>query len=240
MRQVWDTWMPYADDIERIHYRASVLGPVGRGFDLFGDESVLCIYTPAIPTAYSQPLVTREPTNRFKAVARAYIGAIMPSLPRRCLLMKITCAIRSFPATALTVACRQNHWSSYRLCGVMQNEGDAVLARPPRPLQVSSCDIGRCSICRKRLAVQGIVKLLSGALTMGAPSSLPAGRLDYPGAWRLLVFFIPAFVLGLSCLSQSPSCSKTPEHEGGRASEQRRVLMSLVAYFCRKLPAVRA
>ena len=38
------------------------------------------------------------------------------------------------------------------------------------------------------------------------------------------MFFIPAFVLGLSCLSQARA-SKTPEHEGGRVSEQRRVLM---------------
>ena len=68
MRQVWDTWMPYADDIERIHYHASVLGPVGRGFDLFGDESILCIYTPGHTDGIFTTLVTREPTNRFKAV----------------------------------------------------------------------------------------------------------------------------------------------------------------------------
>ena len=38
-REFWESWIPYADRIERIHYRASVLGPAGRGFDLFGDES---------------------------------------------------------------------------------------------------------------------------------------------------------------------------------------------------------
>lgn len=68
MRQVWDTWMPYAGRLERIHYRASAMGPTGRGFDLFGDESVLCIYSPGHTDGIFTTIVSREPTNRFKAV----------------------------------------------------------------------------------------------------------------------------------------------------------------------------
>lgn len=78
---------------------------------------------------------------------------------------------------------------------------------------------------RKRLAVQGIVKLLGGALTMGLLLFLTAGTLDYPGACRLLcVFFIPAFILGLVLLIAKPELLakrlNTKETEPG----QRRVL----------------
>ena len=79
---------------------------------------------------------------------------------------------------------------------------------------------------RKRLAVQGIVKLISGALTMGLFLFLPAGTLDYPGAWRLLcVFFIPAFVLGLALLIAKPELLAKRLSTRETESEQRRVLM---------------
>ena len=79
---------------------------------------------------------------------------------------------------------------------------------------------------RKRLAVQGIVKLLSGALTMGLLLFLPAGTLDYPGAWRLLcVFFIPAFVLGLVLLIAKPKLLEKRLSTREAEPEQRRVLM---------------
>lgn len=79
---------------------------------------------------------------------------------------------------------------------------------------------------RKRLAVQGIVKLLSGALTMGLLLFLPAGTLDYPGAWRLLcVFIIPAFVLGLVLLTAKPELLAKRLSTRETEPEQRRVLM---------------
>lgn len=79
---------------------------------------------------------------------------------------------------------------------------------------------------RKRLAVQGIVKLLSGALTMGLFLFLPAGTLDYPGAWRLLcVFFIPAFVLGLVLLIAKPGLLAKRLRTREAEPEQRRILM---------------
>ena len=79
---------------------------------------------------------------------------------------------------------------------------------------------------RKRLAVQGIVKLLSGALTMGLFLFLPAGTLDYPGAWRLLcVFFIPAFVLGLVLLIAKPGLPAKRLRTREAEPEQRRILM---------------
>lgn len=79
---------------------------------------------------------------------------------------------------------------------------------------------------RKRLAVQGIVKLLSGALSMGLLLFLPAGTLDYPGAWRLLcVFFIPALVLGLVLLTAKPELLAKRLSTRETEPEQRRVLM---------------
>ena len=64
-RQVWDTWMPYVDSIERIYYFASVLGPVGRGFDLFGDDSFLCIYCPGHTDGIFATVISQGPSNRF-------------------------------------------------------------------------------------------------------------------------------------------------------------------------------
>ena len=65
-REFPDSWLPYANSIERIHYRASVLGPVGRGFDLFGDDSLICIYTPGHTDGIFTTIVSRAPSNRFK------------------------------------------------------------------------------------------------------------------------------------------------------------------------------
>ena len=79
---------------------------------------------------------------------------------------------------------------------------------------------------QKRLAVQGIVKLLSGALTMGLLLFLPAGTLDYPGAWRLLcVFFIPAFILGLVLFIAKPELLAKRLRTREAEPEQRRILM---------------
>lgn len=68
IRQAWDTWMPYANQIERVNYRASALGPAGRGFDLFGDGSVLCIYSPGHTDGIFTTIVSNDSTNRFMSV----------------------------------------------------------------------------------------------------------------------------------------------------------------------------
>ena len=73
-REFWDSWIPYADLIERIHYRASVLGPVGRGFDLFGDDSVICIYTPGHTDGIFTTIVSQSPSNRFLVCGDGHYG----------------------------------------------------------------------------------------------------------------------------------------------------------------------
>ena len=73
-REFWDSWIPYADRIERIHYRASVMGPVGRGFDLFGDDSVICIYTPGHTDGIFTTIVSQGPSNRFLVHGDGHYG----------------------------------------------------------------------------------------------------------------------------------------------------------------------
>ena len=79
---------------------------------------------------------------------------------------------------------------------------------------------------RKRLAAQGGAKLLGGVLSMGLLLFLPAGTLDYPGAWRLLcMFFIPAFFIGLVLLIAKPELLAKRLSTREPEPEQRRVLM---------------
>lgn len=73
-REVWDTWMPYAEQIERIYFHGSVLGPVKRGFDLFGDDSVLCIYCPGHTDGIFTTIVNHGPSNRFNSVGMGIYG----------------------------------------------------------------------------------------------------------------------------------------------------------------------
>lgn len=65
MRELWDTFIPLNERIEKIQYRASVLGPVGRGFDLFGDDSFLGIYCPGHTDGIFALMINQGPSNRF-------------------------------------------------------------------------------------------------------------------------------------------------------------------------------
>ena len=73
-REVWDTWIPYNDMIEKRNYYSSVLGPQGRGFDLFGDDSVLCIYSPGHTDGIFTTIVSEGPSNRFKTHGSGIYG----------------------------------------------------------------------------------------------------------------------------------------------------------------------
>lgn len=74
LRQVWDTWLPYIPTEGRIHYRSSVLGPLGRGFDLFGDDSVLCICTPGHTDGMFTVMINQSPSDRFKDIGDGTYG----------------------------------------------------------------------------------------------------------------------------------------------------------------------
>ena len=74
MRQVWDTYIPYKDQIERRHYYGTVQGPIGRGFDLFGDDSVLCIACPGHTDGQMAVMINKAPSGRFKNAASGIYG----------------------------------------------------------------------------------------------------------------------------------------------------------------------
>ena len=74
LRQVWDTWMPYERQMERVYFRSSVLGPVGRGFDLYGDDNILCIFCPGHTAGTIAVLVSTGPSNRFKCHGEGHYG----------------------------------------------------------------------------------------------------------------------------------------------------------------------
>jgi len=65
-RQCWDTWMPYVDVMEQAHFYGTPLGAIGRGYDVFGDDSVLCIASPGHTEGQVSVLVNKKPSWRFK------------------------------------------------------------------------------------------------------------------------------------------------------------------------------
>ncbi|MFR7758407.1 MAG: MBL fold metallo-hydrolase [Christensenellales bacterium] len=66
VRQVWETYMPYKDIIERPFYFGTAQGPIGRGFDLFGDDSVLCIACPGHTDGQMAVMINKAPSGRCK------------------------------------------------------------------------------------------------------------------------------------------------------------------------------
>jgi len=74
LRQVWDTYIPYSDLIERRFYYGSVQGPIGRGFDLFGDDSVLCIACPGHTDGQMAIMLNKSPSGRFKNAGAGTYG----------------------------------------------------------------------------------------------------------------------------------------------------------------------
>ncbi|MDD5902265.1 MAG: N-acyl homoserine lactonase family protein [Oscillospiraceae bacterium] len=74
VRQVWDTFMPYKDMIDRPFYYGTVQGPIGRGFDLFGDDSVLCIACPGHTDGQMAVMVNKAPSGRFVNAASGIYG----------------------------------------------------------------------------------------------------------------------------------------------------------------------
>ena len=66
MRQVRSTWEPYLGRIELPCYYGSALGPVGRGYDVFGDDSVLLVSCPGHTAGLACVMVNQSPSWRFR------------------------------------------------------------------------------------------------------------------------------------------------------------------------------
>ena len=73
-QQVWETWMPYADIIERPFYYGCAQGPDGRGFDLFKDDSVLCISCPGHTEGMMAIMINKSPSGRFAYAGNGMYG----------------------------------------------------------------------------------------------------------------------------------------------------------------------
>lgn len=78
---------------------------------------------------------------------------------------------------------------------------------------------------RGRLLINGLIKMASGMLLMGALLFLGAGTVGYPGAWRLMaLLFIPMLVLGAVLLFKAPELLEKRLNSHEADPEQRRVV----------------
>lgn len=60
-----------------------------------------------------------------------------------------------------------------------------------------------------KLLLRAIVKCAMGILCLGAALFLPAGTLNYPGAWLLMaILFIPMLLLGIFLYIKAPELLK--------------------------------
>lgn len=79
---------------------------------------------------------------------------------------------------------------------------------------------------KKQLLVQGLAKFLSGLLVLGALLFLPAGTMQFPGAWRMIfVLFIPMLILGAVLLIKNPALLAKRLHLDETEKEQKGVIL---------------
>lgn len=74
MRQVWDTYIPYKNQFEFPFYYGTVQGPIGRGFDLFKDDSILCIACPGHTEGLFAVMINKAPSGRFQNAGDGIYG----------------------------------------------------------------------------------------------------------------------------------------------------------------------
>lgn len=79
---------------------------------------------------------------------------------------------------------------------------------------------------RKQLAINGLIKMLSGILLIALLLFLPAGTLSFPGAWRMLaVLFVPMFILGIVLLEKKPELLEKRLSQKESEPEQNKVIL---------------
>lgn len=74
MRQAWDTYIDLKEIIDRPCYYGCALGPIGRGFDLFGDDSFLCIACPGHTDGQFALMINKAPSGRFVNAGNGIYG----------------------------------------------------------------------------------------------------------------------------------------------------------------------
>lgn len=77
-----------------------------------------------------------------------------------------------------------------------------------------------------KLAVNVLLKFLSGLLALGLLLFIPAGTLRYPGAWRLIIIlFVPMFLFGLVLLLKKPELLEKRLKAKESENEQKMVIL---------------
>ena len=79
---------------------------------------------------------------------------------------------------------------------------------------------------KAKLALNGVLKLLSGFICLGLLLFLPAGTWRFPGAWRLAaILFVPMIILGVSMLFFAPELLKKRLNTNEQEPEQKKVIL---------------
>lgn len=85
---------------------------------------------------------------------------------------------------------------------------------------------------RKELAFKGIIKILSGIVSLGLLLFLPAGTFMFPGAWRMIgVLFIPMLILGTVLLIKKPELLAKRLNQKETEDEQKSVILLSAIVF---------
>lgn len=85
---------------------------------------------------------------------------------------------------------------------------------------------------RIKLAIQGIIKMLSGLLATGLLLFLPAGTMHYPGAWRMIfILFVPMFILGTVLFIAKPELLAKRLNQKETEAEQKTVIIISIVLF---------
>ena len=79
---------------------------------------------------------------------------------------------------------------------------------------------------KAKLALNGVLKMISGMVCLGLLLFLPAGTWSYPGAWRLAaILFVPMTILGISMLFFAPELLKKRLNTNEQEPEQKKVIL---------------
>lgn len=85
---------------------------------------------------------------------------------------------------------------------------------------------------KKKLATKGLLKALSGVITLGLLLFLPAGTLHFPGAWRMIgILFIPMLILGTILLIAKPELLAKRLNQKETEEEQKSVILFSALLF---------
>lgn len=90
LRQPTALWMKYVDSIERRYFSSTIIGPQGRGIDVFGDESIICVHVPGHTDGQIAIIVSRANNGRTMSYDGIDYGFPYAVLASDCLFKPMT------------------------------------------------------------------------------------------------------------------------------------------------------